>query len=95
MLLINRGQSRFIRELSINPNLGGCGRDFYPNPPDSELVKTVNLAFFSFQQLFDRDIHVKFGLPKSLHTTDIRQKPDLGISSFQKFGQIPYKQKSS
>ena len=68
---------------------------FLPQPPDSELVKTVNLAFFSFQQLFGRDIHVKFGLPKSRHTTDIRQKPDLGISSFQKFGQTPYKQKLS
>ena len=65
---------------------------FLPQPPDSELVKTVKLIFCSFQQLFDRDIHVKFGISNSLHSIDIRQKPDLGISSFQKFGQIAYKQ---
>ena len=87
----------FLIKFNLGERGGGGGSNFTFNPlsistscfslNNSETVKAVTLAFCSFQYLFIRDIHAKFGIPNLPQSPDFGQNPGKGISDFWISGQ--------
>ena len=81
---------RILNLRTVNANLCGWGKIlllFWFSLNNSETVKAVTLVFWSIQQLFNRDIRTKFGIPNWFRSSDIGQNSDEGISDFRIFRQ--------
>ena len=50
---------------------------------NSEMVKAVNLVFYSIENLFIRKIRTEFGIPNSSQSPDFVENPDGGITDFR------------